>query len=91
MNCETLYTFIMEYAGGTYISQVRSSDLDAALLQWTAKLSSEDLNDWGLSRAVLEDAVREDPPVPLKGLTNIWCIFASAGKNQLLVNIVATI
>ena len=34
----SLYTFIMEYEGGTYLSQVRAESVEKARFQWIENL-----------------------------------------------------
>ena len=91
-----LHTFIIEYAGGTYVSQIQADDERAALSIWLSKLASHRIAD-----AVSLDiaAVFEgydgrddhiDNPVLLDGLTNAWCISASGPQGSLTGHIVRT-
>ena len=36
-----LFTIVCEYAGGTYISQVRAADHEKAIIEWAALLRRE--------------------------------------------------
>ncbi len=71
---DNLYTVIVDYAGGTYISQVRASNEAEALKQWCASFSVEE----GVPENVrpIADKVLSDldlfKPVALEGLTSAW-------------------
>lgn len=88
---ETLYTVVLEYRGGTYVSQAFGPSLSTALLHWANEIDENDLADWGLSRPELME-VAEDDPALLEGCVNAWCLTGLSGSEELiLVNVVATI
>jgi hypothetical protein len=89
MSRETLYTIVLDYKGGTYISQSPAESPEAALTKWANAIGENDLVNWGLSRAEITQ-LPEDSPVPLKGCLNVWCVTASTKEGLMLVNIVAT-
>lgn len=41
-----LYTFIMEYAGGTCVSQVNAFNINEAQLLWLTNLDVENIDDF---------------------------------------------
>jgi hypothetical protein len=84
-----LYTMILDYRGGTYVSQVRSNSPITAVKKWAKRVSASDLNIWGLDRSDL-GPLSTDDPVPLKNCQNVWCSSASARKKLLLLNIIGT-
>ncbi len=86
-----LYTVIADYAGGTYVAQYRASSPRAVLAKWV-RGSAE-----GILRSKKRDAVLrrrltqpDSRPVPLSGLTSVWCCSFSVGRKLLLLNIVET-
>ena len=86
---DNLYTILLDYAGGTYVSQVPAQDVISVLPIWLDKLVDDDLRQWNLGRMELKTAT-ETAPILLDGLQNVWCV-SSAGKFGLvLINIVAT-
>jgi hypothetical protein len=88
---ENLYTVVLEYRGGTYISQVLGPSLSAALKQWANALNENDLANWGLSRPELTEVIEDDPAL-LDGCINAWCLTGLSGSEELiLLNVVATI
>ncbi len=85
----SLFTVVLEYGGGTYISQTVGGDAEAALLAWLNGLLENDLREWKLRRHELQAAV-ENGCVALSGLTNAWCASSSASGGLILINIIAT-
>ena len=86
-----LYTFVFEYAGGTYVSQVTAASLKAAVRRWAVELPADKIDDFGpASKArLIEDAAAEGP-TPIEGLSNVWCLTALVRGKLALINIVRT-
>jgi len=87
-----LYTVILDYQDGTYISQVREDSPEQACITWLKQL---DLNMIGVIHDTHEHLLSEmisleDKPVPLTGIKNVWCISFSFDDKFALVNIVKT-
>lgn len=84
------YTFILEYKGGTYISQTNNSGLIRACKDWLYNLNIESIS--GLEKKVLKSEVLDidNPPVLLEGLINVWCISGEINQNFFLINIIKT-
>ena len=85
-----LFTVILEFDGGTYISQFRaSSPHDAAVKQADHLL---DLNGMSTltNRRLLADRLSLERPIAITGVRKVWCYSASVGRKLALVNIVAT-
>jgi hypothetical protein len=86
-----IYTFMMEYAGGTYISQVKATSPKSACSKWAQSLDVSQIS--GLherSKQTLLKQMKEEAPLPLDGLLNAWCITANLRKGLVLINIVKT-
>jgi len=84
-----LFTFICEYQGGTYVSQVLAIDHEKALAEWAALLRKEQPIE-GASDHIAQAACDElnSQVVPLTGLTGVWCWSATVMDELALVNIV---
>jgi hypothetical protein len=84
-----LYTVILDYAGGTYVSQLTGSSEQEALQEWTAKLFKHLLAGY-VSDEVAEVYRRGAHLVPLDGLNGVWCGSEDGAQGFALVNIVRT-
>ena len=89
------YTFIVEFRGGTYCSQVQAKNVGESLFAWTEKLKKEKgeiehLGDKTIQEleATLND--EDHQPILLSGMINAWCGFVSTRKGSFLINIIQT-
>jgi hypothetical protein len=93
-----LFTVVMEFDGATSVSQFLAPDVDLALRSWLRTLTKSDR--YGLSPASA-DALRKalldsqeltgsTEPVPVQGMTNVWCTTCSVERKHALLNIVQT-
>lgn len=89
------YTIIMEFKGGTYISQLICKDEYNGVITYIKKLRFKDVS--GLTKKIKRDWVKElleddtSKPVSLKNLKNVWCTFLhSSNKSSCLINIIKT-
>jgi hypothetical protein len=87
----SLFTVILEFGGGTYISQVHAPGPAEALTGWIAAQSDADLSSWKLDRIEMTKRFAEDSPHAVDGLQNAWCMSASLPCGLALVNIIKTI
>lgn len=93
-NNKYLYSFIMGYDEGFYISQVYATTEHEAMRVWLNTLDIkpiENFTEKDRKRLILEDFIDEDP-VLISGCENIWCITLKIRKNKMLaiINIVKT-
>lgn len=85
-----LYTIILEFRGGTYISQVRAISEKTAVDQWAQSLD-ENVSEVALAdRKKLSAEFEIEDPVPLNGTTNAWCTSALVNNDLALLNIIKT-
>jgi len=85
------YTFIMEYAGGTYLSQDNAPSPKSACVKWAQGLDESQVSGMGLkSKESLIEQMKEEAPVPLDGLVNAWCKSALVRGELALINLVQT-
>jgi len=86
-----LYTFIMEYAGGTFISQVKASSPGSACVKWAENLVVPRGSGLGAkSKDLLVEQMKEEPPAALDGMSNAWCTTALLRGELALINLVRT-
>ena len=87
----SFFTVIVEFGGGTYISQVNAQGPSEALAGWITAQSDADLSSWKLDRTELTKLFAEVSPYALDGLQNTWCVSASLAKGLVLANIIKTV
>jgi hypothetical protein len=86
-----LFTFILEYDGGTYLSQVQSQSQNAAVRKWGKHFLKDSTTGLPsiLKKALVDNLIIEST-IPIAGVSNVWCISASVRKKLALVNLVQT-
>lgn len=91
-----LFTYILNFREGTYISQVEAKSIKDSVAAWIEKLKKDQniqhLGPKGISeiRYLLLESYNENQPLPIKRLENTWCTSFSIKKGFGLVNIVQT-
>lgn len=88
-----LYTFIMEYRGGTYIRQLRAATPRAAARAWAKRLDHGVV--YGFGKAGKEQLVRAMhdgiyDPVPITGVKHTWCCSTLVRHHSMGINFVQT-
>jgi hypothetical protein len=89
------FSYIVEFGGGTYCSQVTAKDLKNSLQSWLEKINEQKaeikfLGDGTLKEIAAIVGDEDYQPVLLKGLKNIWFMHVPTKKGGLHVNIVKT-
>ena len=79
----SLFTFIAEYDGGTYIQQLRASSPKAALTKYTKE------TNW-IDRAVLAKSLSNETPIQIEDTVGVYCVSAILKRKLLLLNMVRT-
>jgi hypothetical protein len=85
------FTVIMDFQGGTYVSQVEARDYIEATRLWAERFAAErpvPRLSGRLAKKVLADLNDNDNPTLLDGLTDVWCFGAVVGGSLVLANIV---
>ena len=90
MTDSKLYTVILEYNGGTYISQASGNSPAAALPKWISKLHDEEMAKWKITRGELTRVIRTDEPCPISGCVGVWCVTGSTKAGLVLIHLIAT-
>ena len=87
----SLFTFVLEYDGGIYISQYRGRTVREALRRWARSERTALTGQWEL--AVVEELftrIVEETPVALQEAVHAWCVSTLAARKLVLLNIVRT-
>jgi hypothetical protein len=81
----------MEYAGGTYVSQVLAPSPKSACVKWAQGLDVSQISGLGQkSKESLIEEMKAESPIAIDGLTNSWCAAALIRGELALINIVRT-
>lgn len=87
----SIYTMILEYKGGSYVTQIISNNEVAAMQGWVEQLRFGSVADDVADEVA--DAFEANPefdPTPITGLKNVWCEAATSHQELALVTIIAT-
>ena len=80
---------VLEFGGGTYISQFKAASAHAAVKHAAHLISIKGMSTPS-DRERLADRLSREQPVPIQGFRNVWCCSGSVGRKFALVSIVAT-
>jgi hypothetical protein len=86
-----LFTVLMEFKGGTYLSQIRAPSPDAALEEWARALDAKNIE--GMTAAIKRQFVEwlpEARPTAVAGLKSTWCSGFVSQTSSALVHIFRT-
>jgi hypothetical protein len=83
-----LYTFILEYDGGTFVSQANCDTIDVAVARCVSRITEP--KSFGDSLGELARILDGDGLTEVDGLTNVWCCTASIGDKMVIGNLIAT-
>lgn len=92
---ESTFTFIVEFRGGTYCTQVKARNVNESINKWILKIKDEQTEIKHLGDKIIAELEKDlseanNQPVLLKGLENTWCTSASTINGSFLINIVKT-
>ena len=85
------FTFVLDYAGGTYVSQCHGDNEGAAYKIWLDRLVTHELAG-GASFDVAHALQSANDPTltPLVGLARVWCVTETASEGLVLLNLIET-
>ena len=87
----SLFTCNFEFAGGTYISQVRAASAESAAQAWVSTVDVQSVPGLGQAGlAQIQAAVAQEPPVPVSGMIGVWCSTFALSRGLALLNLVET-
>ena len=83
----TLYTFVIEFLGGTYVHQARGESPELALRAWLRLASEEEFELTSFCPELMR-ALLDQSAVPIDGCQNVWCMSGLAGDHLFLIHII---
>jgi len=88
-----LYTFFMDYRGGTYITQVEAPNRKKAMLAWAENIDYKQIKYMGeKSKQAVKQQIEEgyDEETPVEGLKFVYCFLAKINHHIAIVDIIET-
>ncbi|WP_085306503.1 hypothetical protein [Colwellia polaris] len=87
-----LYTLILDFKGGTFISQCISPCKEDALYQGVLNwdISAIESVITGNSRNILLEDIENEELTQLQGMKNVWSCSVFVGDELMLINLIAT-
>lgn len=90
VNAEHLYTFVLEFRGGTYIAQVIADSPVDAFPRWVETHTDDELMEWDVTRTQLLSLIGDEEIVTLSNVQNVWCVCGNIDDSFVLLNIIET-
>ncbi|PWV56440.1 hypothetical protein [Chitinophaga sp. S165] len=85
------YTFIAEFRGGTYISQVKAANVSAAMVLWSKELNPAEIKFLGeKGKLELQTEIEAENPTKVEGIENVWFFCLRIKSGYFMVNVVKT-
>lgn len=87
-----LYTFIMDFKGGCYISQLKAKDQFAAMRKWLKNLEINEIPGFSLKEKdrLIRENFEDEEPVRISETINVWHFLVRVGKYYGYINFVLT-
>jgi len=86
-----IFTFLMDFEGGTYVSQHAAVDLKLAVQAWVGAIDLASIEGIGIGdRQEFAKQMSKSGTTPLSGMNNVWCIDGILSDRLALVHIVKT-
>ena len=87
-----LYTFILEYLEGTYVSQVYANGITKAMETWIQNIEPREIKGFSNSdkNKLIKDNFSDEIPVLIKGVKNVWHFLIFTKKGTGFVNCIKT-
>ncbi len=89
------FTFIVNFRGGTYCSQVQAREVNKSIFKWIKQIEKEQGQIKYLGDKIIEELKKEaidenNETILLIGLKNIWHTIYSTRQGAFHINIVQT-
>jgi hypothetical protein len=86
-----IYTLVLDYKGGTYISQRKARTPKEACLKWADQLDPKPIFGMGTTgKALLQKELAGEEGVLIQGLKNVWCVTVLVHGKGAQINIIQT-
>lgn len=86
-----LYTFILDWNDGTYISQLKATSINHSIEKWSANIDTYGIdlpNDF--NKDAFLNSVENESIVSVSNTRSVWCITPDINDEIAIVHIVQT-
>jgi hypothetical protein len=87
----SIYTLLIDYDGGTYISRWSATSPKRAIIKWSRLFDFSVIphvrNSW---LDEFREEIKRESPTRITGTVGVWCGGAILGNKYVLINIVRT-
>ena len=92
MSNPKLFTLIIDYKGGTYVTQANASDVAAAPAECIKKWNLEGIEEiiHEKDKTEIVEQLKEEEFVLINGMNNVWCGTALLRGELMIMNLVET-
>ncbi len=88
---DKFFTFLLDFEGGTYISQFHSESLRKACEKWALGLNTSTIALIDESaKSEIRSNLDTEEAIGIEGLTNVWCLTFLIKKELALLHVVLT-
>ena len=92
----SLFTIVLDFKGGTYISQVIDDNVNSALQKWALNLDVKAIKNIGekIKDLIIQNIINNTEaalPIVLDGCINVWCTSMLVRGHLILVHIINTV
>lgn len=93
VNKGDLFTFVMNYLGGTYIEQVVASSEIEAMQLWIKCLKISEIKGFTIldKKRIIRNNFDDEIPMPIKTMKNVWFCLVDTKKGYGHINIIKTV
>lgn len=86
-----LYTFLMDFKGGTYIRQIEAPSPRQACVKWAQSLDTSNIEGLGIKgRTSLAEQMKDEELTPINETINTWCVSALIRGSLALITLIRT-
>lgn len=85
-----LYTFVLDWGGGTFLSQCESGCINEAVKSWLNKFDVTLLGDGVEATDKFLMSFDGECPTPVNGLASVWCISSIFKDSLAVIHIIET-
>lgn len=87
-----LFSFILQYSEGTFISQVEAENKEKAMRKWLREIDITQYPNFSQEerKRLIEEDFEDEDPILIQGCKNIWCFGMRINGELAFINFIQT-